>query len=371
MQGLDLLDAYVGVRMNYYTTIFTEETYSEFIEHGSGVSGHGPSKWKTAQKVNIGDRLLCYVAGLKKWVGVLEVTGEPYLDEETRIWAKAIFPVRIPVKPIILLSTQQGALAEPLLDKLIVMKNIDRASWGILFQTSLREWPSADGELVELAINDAAQKPSQDGSELKAPAVVLGTTTSSGAVVVEPTEDPPGSNDDESAHKQVQYWLAFIGTQMGYQIFVPPNDRRGVEAIRPERLSLVDTLNLAWEPAALSVIKNIDVLWLRGNTITCAFEIEKSTSVYSGLLRIADLANLIPNLQLVAFIVAPLSRRAKVQREINRPTFAYLTPPLATYCKFISFETLESTMRKGAGWQHLKLSYVIDELGEDLLALDL
>ena len=36
-------------------------------------------------------------------------------------------------------------------------------------------------------------------------------------------------------------------------------------------------------------IELIDVLWLDGNAIVAAFEIESTTSIYSGLLRMSDL----------------------------------------------------------------------------------
>ncbi len=70
----------------------------------------------------------------------------------------------------------------------------------------------------------------------------------------------------------------------------------------------------------MSLIEHIDVLWLRGNRVEAAFEIEHTTSVYSGLLRMADLVTLHPNIMIRLYIVAPDSRRAKVLSELVRPT---------------------------------------------------
>jgi hypothetical protein len=36
-------------------------------------------------------------------------------------------------------------------------------------------------------------------------------------------------------------------------------------------------------------VEMIDVLWLKGSAIVAAFEIESTTSIYSGLLRMSDL----------------------------------------------------------------------------------
>jgi hypothetical protein len=59
--------------------------------------------------------------------------------------------------------------------------------------------------------------------------------------------------------------------------------------------------------------------------------------VYSGLLRMSDLLALQPNLQIKLFLVAPGERRAKVEQEILRPTFALRDRPLARICGFLPF----------------------------------
>ena len=54
----------------------------------------------------------------------------------------------------------------------------------------------------------------------------------------------------------------------------------------------------------------------------------------------SDLLALQPNLDLALYLVAPNERRAKVQQEIARPTFAYREKPLPKVCGFIGFGTL-------------------------------
>ena len=54
----------------------------------------------------------------------------------------------------------------------------------------------------------------------------------------------------------------------------------------------------------------------------------------------SDLLARQPHLNIPLFIVAPGSRRDKVVREINRPTFVSLQTPLRDVCQFISFEDL-------------------------------
>lgn len=55
-----------------------------------------------------------------------------------------------------------------------------------------------------------------------------------------------------------------------------------------------------------------------------AFEIEHTTSIFSGLLRMADLLALQPNMNIRLHIVAPEERAEKVKIEIKRPVFSLL-----------------------------------------------
>ena len=77
-----------------------------------------------------------------------------------------------------------------------------------------------------------------------------------------------------------------------------------------------------------------------------AFEIESTTSIYSGLLRMSDLITMQPNLNIPLYLVAPDARRDKVMAEINRPTFSRLSPPLSEICRFISFSKIREELPK-------------------------
>jgi len=85
----------------------------------------------------------------------------------------------------------------------------------------------------------------------------------------------------------------------------------------------------------MRTIQNIDVLWLQsqGHTIVGAFEIESSTSIYSGLLRLSDLVAMQPNLQIPLYIVAPTSDGEGLSRD--PPTnVRSAEPPLRDYCQY-------------------------------------
>ena len=142
---------------------------------------------------------------------------------------------------------------------------------------------------------------------------------------------------------KVQSLLAKIGNQMGFKIWLPRSDRTQLAGLLDQDTvgALLEELPLAFDEATIRTIENIDVLWFDSRTIVRAFEIEHTTSVHSGLLRMADLISLVPNLNLPLHIVAPDSRKEKVFKEINRPVFQLMEGRLSKRCTFISYDSVE------------------------------
>jgi hypothetical protein len=143
-------------------------------------------------------------------------------------------------------------------------------------------------------------------------------------------------------HTEIQYQLLKLGAELGMDVWVARNDRG--RSYNGESLgamsNMLDELPTQFNEPTTRTIELIDILWLKGNTILAAFEIEATTSIYSGLLRMSDLLALQPNLDLAFYLVAPDERRAKVKQEIARPTFAYREKPLPNVCGFLGFGTL-------------------------------
>jgi len=154
-------------------------------------------------------------------------------------------------------------------------------------------------------------------------------------------EAQPQSEVREST--RIQALLASIGSEMGLRIWIPRNDRKAVTSEwKPESQILIETLPLNYDETTLKTIEQIDVLWLRNRAIVRAFEVEHTTSIYSGILRMADLLALQPNMNINLHIVAPWSRREKVFQEIQRPVFSLLDEaPLSERCTYLSYDSVE------------------------------
>jgi hypothetical protein len=118
-------------------------------------------------------------------------------------------------------------------------------------------------------------------------------------------------------------------------------------------------LPLKFDPVTNKTIELIDVLWMRSNAIAAAFEVESTTSIYSGLLRMADLLALQPNLNIPLYIVAPDEKRSKVITEVNRPVFGGMKPPLAEVTRYIAFSALRDRVAQAAPFlRHLKPDFI-------------
>jgi hypothetical protein len=144
---------------------------------------------------------------------------------------------------------------------------------------------------------------------------------------------------------KIQGLLAKIGEQMGFDIWLPNPDRARVAKVwQPhDPRTLLTTLPLSYDKATQSTIGLIDVIWIKNKrSIARAFEVEHTTSIYSGILRMADLVALQPDIKIKMHIVAPADRQEKFSTEIRRPVFSYMTNGrLSDMCTFISYDDVK------------------------------
>jgi hypothetical protein len=151
---------------------------------------------------------------------------------------------------------------------------------------------------------------------------------------------PSSTNRD---HVKIQSGLIKLGRVEGCSVWVPPNDRnlsykgQSFASATLERLP-----NFGFDENTRRIVQNIDVLWLIKNVIHRAFEVESTTSIYSGLLRLNDLVLAQPNNQIALFIVAPSGRRERVFNQLIRPSFH----ALARQCEFLSFEKVDDAVSR-------------------------
>lgn len=68
--------------MAYYLDLFSPETYEVFTKSNRNISGFRVRQQKAASRIAKGDKLICYMTKLSRWVGVLEVMSECFRDDK-------------------------------------------------------------------------------------------------------------------------------------------------------------------------------------------------------------------------------------------------------------------------------------------------
>jgi len=181
--------------------------------------------------------------------------------------------------------------------------------------------------------------------------------------VVPEEEDVISSDGTEHGHTEIQWKLLDLGSKMGMSVWAPIADRNK----RWERKRVGDVARLRpslprqFDHATMRIISYIDVIWLEKEAIIAAFEVEHTSPVYSGLLRMADLMTMQPNLQINWFLVAPEQRFDKFAIEVARPTFCGLRQPLYKVCRFLPYKRLIQRLDAAQEFlSHLKPGFLED-----------
>lgn len=363
--------------MAYYINLFSPETYESFTKSDQSISGFRVRQENAASRIKVGDKLICYMTKLSRWIGVFEVESK-YFKDNTPIFypTEDPFVIRFKIKPLAWLPKEKAIpiRSEHIWNNLSFTKGYDINSsfWTGKLRNSLNALDDKDGKFLEQIIlnqinNGRVFEIDEDEYEklithkVRRVDKVISVTVPQDNLV-ENKKDIPQSDVRESI--KIQALLAKIGIQMGLKIWLPRNDRNAVLGeLKGEFAPIVDILPLNYDETTLKTIEQIDILWLKGRSIVRAFEVEHTTSIYSGILRMADLLALQPNMDIKLHIVAPDERREKVFQELRRPVFSLLERgPLSESCTYLSYESVID-ISKEKHLSHLSDS-VLDEYAE-------
>lgn len=365
--------------MAYYIDLFSPETYEAFSRSRRDISGFRLRHKAMAEKVKAGDIFVCYITKLSRWFGLLEVVDGPFIeDNPIFIQEDDPFVVRFRVKTKVWLDINKALPVhdEEIWNGLSFTRCLEKGSiaWTGKVRSSLVRLDNRDGDFLLRKLT--AQTIEDKGYPLAEHEVKkLATHTVNRVDKTVTVSVPEGNNLAEEGTEpldvevresiRIQALIAKVGIQMGMAIWIPRADRGSVlREIKLQEAAFLERLPLNYDDTTLRTIEQIDVLWLRGRSIVRAFEVEHTTSVYSGILRMADLLALQPNMEIKLHIVAPVVRKEKVFQEIRRPVFSLLEKgPLAESCTYLSYDSLqELAIQKHLA--HLSDS-VLDEYAEE------
>nr|WP_245818442.1 type II restriction endonuclease [Roseomonas rosea] len=167
------------------------------------------------------------------------------------------------------------------------------------------------------------------------------------------------AREEDETHTAVQGCLRDLGKSLGYDVWIAANDRN-----RPLDGGKLGDGCLGELPAAVGqapgadAVRLIDVLWLAKETgrIVAAFEVEHTTSIYSGIVRMLDLA-LGPEAHALEgmFLVAPDGREGEVKAQLARPAFSRIADLKVHYLPYGELKAnREAIARFGEGMKPIQ-----------------
>ena len=164
------------------------------------------------------------------------------------------------------------------------------------------------------------------------------------------------ANESDATHTQVQGWLRDVGHALGFKVWIAANDRsREYAGGRLADGCLTEFPTTAG--TGLDAVRLIDVVWVEpGNAkVAAAFEVEHSTSIYSGIVRMLDLAlGTEIGEGSALFLVAPDDRREEVRQQLQRPAFSRVSSLGIRYLPYGELKkNLEPILRFGSGMKPL------------------
>ncbi len=146
---------------------------------------------------------------------------------------------------------------------------------------------------------------------------------------------------DISEHIRMQWELLLLGLKAGSKVWIPKSDQSKIT--REFDFKDFEEEFTAGIDVPSKYVDNIDVVWKEEFRIDAAFEVENTTSIYSGLLRFSDLKIIAPNSIYPLFIVAPLSKKNRLIQQIKRPTFKKLE--FHKKVRYLSYEDVDEIVR--------------------------
>ena len=166
--------------------------------------------------------------------------------------------------------------------------------------------------------------------------------------------DLAAAREGDRTHAEVQGWLRDLGCALGFKVWIAANDRGRAYAGGRLGDGCLETLPEQIESGPGSdAVRLIDVLWVESGTdrVAAAFEVEHTTSIYSGIVRLLDLAlGAGAESARGLFLVAPDGRESEVRSQLARPAFSRIGDLNVRFLPYGELENHRNSMaRFGSG----------------------
>ena len=165
------------------------------------------------------------------------------------------------------------------------------------------------------------------------------------------------AREGDRSHTEIQSWLRDLGRALGYDVWVAANDRGRLFGSGVLGDGCLDSLPAAFDAApGADATRLIDVIWFEPGgaghyctAVAAAFEVEHTTSIYSGIVRLLDLALGGGAPARGLFLVAPDDREGEVREQLARPAFSRTRD---LHVRFLPYSELERHREAMARFGH-------------------
>ena len=165
---------------------------------------------------------------------------------------------------------------------------------------------------------------------------------------------PKLEDDEEATHSDIEAKLLLIGSYLGYRTFTPDKSKKSRYG-RLGDLSSEREIPTDYVPARqLATVKNIDVIWFDADGLpTHCYEVEHSTDVTKGLLRLYQ----IRKLRIKMFIIAADKAKTKFETELKKDPF-YQVKEEYIFKSYLELEDFFDSVKR---FTLLKDSFLLEE----------
>lgn len=125
-------------------------------------------------------------------------------------------------------------------------------------------------------------------------------------------------DDVELTHSDIQAKLILIGSYLDFRTYTPDKSKQSIYGVLGDLSSEKEIPKDYIPPKQVDTIKYIDVIWFDDEGFpTHAFEVEHSTDVTKGLLRLYQ----VHKLKIKMYIIADEKQKGKYERELSKNPF--------------------------------------------------
>jgi len=267
--------------------------------------------WATYNKnvcnmVKNGDMFIFYVKGTMCFKGIFQAVSDWYETDEITWYDevkenKVKYPYQIRLKPILLGEASYRDLIPEL--EFVEKKHAPQVyifgtrGGPVNFRKPLKE---SDYNLI---YKEMQKKPTPIPTLVPTPTAPTPPIT-------------PVIEEEQLTHEKIEGILLELGNLLGFDTYTA-NKSKEYEGKKLGDISTLKDIPSFTYPRILDIVREVDVIWFKDDFPRYCFEVEHTTGITKGLLRLFQIRELLSKF----FIIAPSSRISKFETEMRKDPF--------------------------------------------------